>query len=32
VRLVRFGGVTGFGMSLRVTIPWPVVHRFVVSQ
>ena len=32
VRLERFGGATGFGMSRRVTSPCPVVHRFVVSQ
>jgi hypothetical protein len=32
VRLDRFGGGFGRGMSLRVTIPCPVVQRFVVSQ
>jgi hypothetical protein len=32
VRLERFGGITGFGMNRRVTMPWPVVQRFVVSQ
>jgi hypothetical protein len=32
VRLDRFGGATGLGMSRRVMSPCPVVHRFVVSQ
>jgi hypothetical protein len=32
VRLERLPGATGLGMSRRVTIPWPVVQRFVVSQ
>jgi hypothetical protein len=32
VLLERFGGVTGRGMSRRVTMPWPVVQRFVVNQ
>jgi hypothetical protein len=32
VRLERFGGATGLGMRRRVTIPCPVVQRFVVSQ
>src|SRR6185436_17880494 len=32
VRELRFGGGTGFGVSLRVISPCPVVQRFVVSQ
>ena len=32
VRELRFGGGSGFGIILRVTRPWPVVQRFVVSQ
>ena len=32
-RLVRFGNSTcARGISRRVTMPWPVVHRFVVTQ
>ena len=32
VRDERFGGGAGFGVSRRVTIPWPTVQRFVVIQ
>ena len=32
VLLERFGGMTGFGIRRRVTMPCPVVQRFVVSQ
>src|SRR5262245_7884633 len=32
VRDERFGGGCGFGISCLVTIPWPTVHRFVVTQ
>ncbi len=33
VREERFGAGGGFfGTSLRVTSPWPTVHRFVVTQ
>jgi hypothetical protein len=34
VRELRFSAFagTGLGISRRVTKPWPVVHRFVVSQ
>ena len=32
VRDVRFSGGEGLGIMRRVTRPWPVVQRFVVSQ
>jgi hypothetical protein len=36
VRELRFAGGGGMapflGISRRVMIPWPVVHRFVVTQ
>ena len=32
VRLERLGGAAGLGISRRVTMPCPVVQRFVVSQ